>query len=194
MRLTLRTLLAYLDDTLPPDQAREIGQKVTESHVAQELIERIKKVTRRRGLTVPPAAGPDRIDANTIAEYLDNDLASDKVTGVEELALNSDVVLAEVAACHQILTLVIGEPAHVPPTARQRMYQLVKGRESVQKKRAARVVPAGLPGEVVTAEEMRARRPRRGPARPRRGRLDARRGRRHGADHHDRDEPARLSQ
>src|SRR3712207_6226673 len=104
MRLTLRTLLAYLDDTLPPDQAKEIGQKVAESQVARELIERIKKVTRRRGLSVPAGTGPDRVDANTVAEYLDNDLPSDKVAEVEELALNSDVVLAEVAACHQILT------------------------------------------------------------------------------------------
>ena len=81
-RLTLRTLLAYVDDTLPPDQAREIGQKVADSdHVAQELMDRIKKVTCRRGLTVPPAAGPERIDANTVAEYLDNDLPADRVAG-----------------------------------------------------------------------------------------------------------------
>src|SRR5437762_929944 len=158
MRLTLRTLLAYLDDTLPPDQAREIGRKVGESHVAQELIERIKKVTRRRGLTVPPAAGPDRIDANAVAEYLDNDLTAEKVAEVEELALNSDVHLAEIAACHQILTLVMGEPAHVPPTARQRMYTLVKGKEADHARRAARVVPAGLPGEVESPEQRRAER------------------------------------
>src|SRR5207237_5116118 len=94
MRLTLRTLLAYLDDTLEPSQAREIGQKVAESHVAQELIERIKKVTRRRGLTVPPAAGPEKIEANIVSEYLDNDLPSDKVAEVEEQALGSDVGLA----------------------------------------------------------------------------------------------------
>src|SRR5436305_4587357 len=158
MRLTLRTLLAYLDDTLPPDQAREIGQKVAESHVAQELMERIKKVTRRRGLTVPPSAGPDKIDANTVAEYLDNDLGSDRVAEVEELALNSDVHLAEIAACHQILTLVLGEPAHVPPTARQRMYQLVTGRESDRNRRAVRRGPPTYPGEAAAAEDQRAAR------------------------------------
>ena len=66
MRLTLRTLLAYLDDTLDPDEAKTIGQKVAESDTAQELIERIKQVTRRRRLTVPPATGPGaKFDANT---------------------------------------------------------------------------------------------------------------------------------
>jgi hypothetical protein len=158
MRLTLRTLLAYLDDTLPPDQALEIGQKVTESHVAQELMERIKKVTRRRGLTVPPAAGPERIDANTVAEYLDNDLPADRVAEVEELALNSDVHLAEIAACHQILTLVLGEPAHVPPTARERMYGLVTGKESEPNRKAVRVRPPTFPGEFTVADDQRAAR------------------------------------
>jgi hypothetical protein len=158
MRLTLRTLLAYVDDTLPPDQAREIGQKVAESHVAQELMERIKKVTRRRGLTVPPAAGPERIDANTVAEYLDNDLPADRVAEVEEMALNSDVHLAEIAACHQILTLVLGEPAHVPPTARERMYGLVQGAESEPHRRASRIGPPAFPGETESADDLKAAR------------------------------------
>src|SRR5262245_1153608 len=158
MRLTLRTLLAYLDDTLDPSQAREIGQKVAESHVAQELIDRIKKVPRRRGLTIPPAAGPDKIDANIVAEYLDNDLPADKVAEVEEHALGADVVLAEIAACHQILALVLGEPAHVPPTARQRMYQLVKGRESDRARRAHRIGPPSDPDHAALAEDARAAR------------------------------------
>src|SRR6478752_780398 len=72
MRLTLRTLLAYLDDTLPPSEAKSIGVKLAESEPAQEIVERIKNVIRRRRLTVPPAAS--RMDANTIAEYLDNEI------------------------------------------------------------------------------------------------------------------------
>src|SRR5881227_2607505 len=158
MRLTLRTLLAYIDDTLEPTQAKEIGLKVAESDVAQELIERIKAVTRRRGLTIPPASGPDRIDANTVSDYLDNDLAPEAISEVEELALNSDVHLAEIAACHQILTLVLGEPANVPPTARERMYGLVTGKESEPHRRASRIGPPAFPGEFETADDRRAAR------------------------------------
>ncbi len=138
VRLTLRTLLAYLDDTLEPGQAREIGQKLAESPTAQELVARIKQVTRRRRLTTPSVGGPGSgLDANTIAEYLDNELPPDRLAEVEETCLASDVHLAEVAACHQILTLVLGQPALVPPTARERMYALVRGRESVRSRRAS---------------------------------------------------------
>jgi len=139
VRLTLRTLLAYLDDTLEPAQARLIGQKVMESEVARDLIERIKQVTRRRRLAAPPASGPgSKLDPNTVADYLDNVLPEGQVAEVEETFLNSDVHLAEVAACHQILTLFLGQPAQVPPTAYQRMVGLVKGRESIIRRRAPR--------------------------------------------------------
>jgi hypothetical protein len=132
VRLTLRTLLAYLDDTLEPAQAKLIGQKVAESDTAQELIERIKQVTRTRRLTAPPATGPGgKIDPNTIAEYLDNAVTAEQSAEVEQICLASDVHLAEVAACHQILTLVLGEPPLVPPTAKQRMYGLAKGPEAI---------------------------------------------------------------
>jgi hypothetical protein len=132
VRLTLRTLLAYLDDTLEPAQAKLIGQKVAESDTARELIARIKQVTRKRRLTSPPATGPgSKLDPNVAAEYLDNSLDNDQLAEVEQIALGSDVHLAEVAACHQILTLVLGEPVLIPPSSRQRMYGLVKGREAV---------------------------------------------------------------
>jgi hypothetical protein len=137
MRLTLRTLLAYLDDTLEPSDIKQIGQKVAESDAAQELIERIKQVTRRRRLTTPPDTGDRQpFDPNTVAAYLDNELPSEQVAELEKLCLESDVHLAEVAACHQILTLVLGEPALVPPTAKERMYGLVKGREAIPFRKA----------------------------------------------------------
>ncbi len=137
MRLTLRTLLAYLDDTLPAAEIKGIGQKVAESDAAQELVARIKQVTRRRRLTTPPATGPNaRFDANDVSEYLDNELPADKVAELEKVCLESDAHLAEISACHQILTLVLGEPALVPPTAKERMYGLVQGREAIPFRKA----------------------------------------------------------
>jgi hypothetical protein len=149
MRLTLRTLLAYLDDTLEPMEAKLIGDKVAESEAAQELISRIKLVTRRRRLTTPPATGPGaRLDANTVAEYLDNALSPEQLAEVEETCIGSDAHLADIAACHQILTLVLGEPILVPPTARQRMYALNRGPESLPRRK----VRAAAVGQGVVAQ------------------------------------------
>src|SRR3954453_132092 len=99
---------------LDPAETKLIGQKVAESDTAQELIARIKQVTRRRRLTTPPLTGPNaRWDANMVAEYLDNELTGEQIAEVEKICLESDVHLAEIAACHQILTLVLGQPALV---------------------------------------------------------------------------------
>jgi hypothetical protein len=132
----------YLDDTLEPAEIRLIGQKVSESVAAQELIERIRQVTRRRRLTTPPLTGPDaKFDANTMAAYLDNELTAEQVADLEKVCLESDVHLAEVAACHQILALVQGEPALVPPSAKERMYGLVQGREAIPFRKATAAGP-----------------------------------------------------
>ena len=140
MRLTLRTLLAYLDDTLEAQQAREIGQKVAESPPARELIERIRQVMRRRRLSAPAVSGGDPdFDANVVAQYLDSSLSDEEITRIEEKCLADDQHLAEVASCHQILTLVLGEPAHVPPTARERMYDLVRDPSKAARRKAEAV-------------------------------------------------------
>ncbi len=129
MRLTLRTLLAWLDDTLQPAQVKEIGSQVAGSPFAQELTERIHRVTRQRRLSVPGSSGPDGTDPNLVASYLDNELDPDAVAEYEKKCLSHDVNLAEVASVHQILSL-LGHKVKVPAAARSRMYQLVKGRDS----------------------------------------------------------------
>jgi len=126
VRLTLRTLLAYLDDILEPAQTKEIGSKLTESQFASDLVQRIREVMRRRRLTAPDVDGRDgSLDANVMAEYLDNTLSPEAVTDVEKRCLESDMHLAEAAACHQILTMVLGEPVEITPDSRRRMYGLV---------------------------------------------------------------------
>lgn len=144
LRLTLRTLLAYLDDTLGPVDARHMGLRVAENPTAQDLVERIRRVSRRRGLSTPPAGGDGGLsDPNTVAEYLSDALTGDKLTEFEQACLEQDVYLAEVAATHQILTMVLSEPVRVPPTARKRMYQLVKGKESVPDRKPGDTAPVG---------------------------------------------------
>jgi hypothetical protein len=154
VRLTLRTLLAYLDDTLPASEAKAIGEKVAESPPARELIDRIRKLTRKRGLAAPSGGeSGSASDPNVVSDYLSDTLFADEVAQFEAACLDSDVNLAEVASCHQILTLLMSEPVRVPPTARRRMYQLVKGPESVPNRKAGATMPiGGEPPEGAPAE------------------------------------------
>ncbi len=125
MRLTLRTLLAYLDDILEPVDAEELGGKIRESDFASGLVHRIRGATGRMRLSSPPVIGKGMgNDANTVAEYLDNTLPTDRIPDFERVCLESDMHLAEAASCHEVLTLVLGEPAHIEDSLRERIHRI----------------------------------------------------------------------
>jgi hypothetical protein len=134
MQVNLRLLLDYLDDRLDSEATRTLGDYLAEHEKQRQLVERMRRVVRRRRLTTPDVTERSELpphhtdDPNAIAAYLDGALSAEDEAQLQEICLDTDVYLAEVTACHQILCQ--GESGmRVPPLARHRMYGLVKGPE-----------------------------------------------------------------
>ena len=88
MRLTLRTMLAYLDNILEPNDAEVLGSKISESEFASELVYRTLSSTRKANLNAPPLDGRGiGGDPNSVAEYLDNTLDETRIPGFEKVCL-----------------------------------------------------------------------------------------------------------
>lgn len=123
MKLTLRTLLAYIDNLLPAQDAEEFEALLSKNEAANNLCNRIRSVMTRPELGAPDVLDKGlHLDPNVTAEYLDNVLSSEESPEYERLCINSDRQLSEVSACHQILTVVQIEPAEVDPAWREKVY------------------------------------------------------------------------
>jgi hypothetical protein len=125
MRLTLRTLLAWIDGVLPEPQRDEIGAKVEASPVAGKLVSRIADVVAKPGLSAPRPDGRGLAeDPNTAAEFLDNVLPGDRLEAFERVCIDSDIHLAEIADCHTLLAELSRNPeaaGPLDPALRQRL-------------------------------------------------------------------------
>lgn len=125
MRLTLRTLLAYRDRVLKPAELEDMHARVQQSAMAGNLLKRIESLSHRPTILAPPIEGKGLgADANSIAEYLDDALKGEKVPELERICLESDVQLAELAQCHQLLSTALSTSVDVPPTLRDRIMSL----------------------------------------------------------------------
>jgi len=128
-----------MDDVLDPADQEDLGRKIESSPFATELIHRSRDAVRRLRLSAPEVLAAESgdlhgdaaaLDANTTSEYLDSTLGPDAVADFERSCLeagnNADMLLAEAASCHHILTMVLGEPAEVDADLRQRLYALAQ--------------------------------------------------------------------
>lgn len=133
MRLTLRTLLAYMDNMLEPADAEVLRAKIEESEFAKILMARIEAAIRQPRLASLPLDEKGLgLDANSIAQYLDNTLSPELVPELEQFLLQSDMQLAEVAACHQVLATILDIEPVVSPELKHRVRCLGSPKEIAQ--------------------------------------------------------------
>lgn len=124
MRLTLRTLLAYIDKTLDAGDSVTLAIKVKNSSFAKSIVERIEIAndSLADAISFRQFGGMD--DPNRIAGYLDSVIDSADVENIEKLCIESSQHLIEVAVVHRVLTLVLAKQAEVPNSLRQRSHAL----------------------------------------------------------------------
>ena len=126
MRLTLRTLLAWLDDApMSQAQRKELKEKVVSSESARKLLEHLKAVESNRQIVAPQIAGQGNKDANVTGEYLDGVLDEALVAQFEKSCLESDSLLAEVAGVHAALAAILRQDKlKITSSMRERSYKI----------------------------------------------------------------------
>ncbi|MEO0530517.1 MAG: hypothetical protein AAF266_08060 [Planctomycetota bacterium] len=159
MRLTLRTLLSYLDNVLDEPSRKALEEQIEKGENASEWVHRTRDVMRRLKLGTPELHGSGSVDdPNTVAEYLDRTLPEEGVAEFERVCLESDVMLAEVASCHHVLAMVLTEQATIDPDTRKRLHRLQDDLAIAMKSRIE--APHRSPDEAgLTADEAAAAAP-----------------------------------
>ncbi len=120
MRLTLRTLLAYRDGVLSPADKEDLHRRIQISQDAGNLLKRIGAVTKLNHVLAPPVMGKGiGGDPNSVAEYLDDVLNHTQIPELERNCLVSDMQLAELADCHELLSTAMNTKVTVPASLRR---------------------------------------------------------------------------
>ena len=126
MQLNLRKMLRYLDDRLKPQEADAVAETISRDNSALLLLGRIRHVACRIRLGAPEWSGPEGMDPNMVAEYLDGQMPDDRALDFEEVCMASDVLLAETSACHHLLAELPETAPLISSDTRLRMYALAK--------------------------------------------------------------------
>ena len=127
MRLTLRTLLAHQHGLLNEQQAAIISQKIEQSPFVAQLLRHLQDRVGRREIVPLTIEARGCASLEKVMRYLDHALPAEEVVKLENECFASDRLLAEVAACHEILSQWLSTPAPVEPTLRQRLYAVIPG-------------------------------------------------------------------
>jgi hypothetical protein len=131
MRLTLRTLLAYRDQVLEAKDAEVLEQRLRESQTAQTISDRINNIVSNPSVPqIEIDAQGFGFNANDVACFLDDTMATDRVADMERACLDNNPLLAEVASCHQILVKTVSTPVQIPTRLRNRIQSFSSRRSS----------------------------------------------------------------
>ncbi|MBQ6106770.1 MAG: hypothetical protein IJK97_01065 [Thermoguttaceae bacterium] len=127
MRLTLRTLLNWLNNNLSAADAALVAQKVEESELAKALKAQIEGIMAQEHLPAPELLdGTPKGNANAAAEYLDNSMDPKQTPDFEKFCIHSDIMLGEIAGCHEILSQALTQKLELAPELRVKLCDLYK--------------------------------------------------------------------
>lgn len=125
MRLTLRSLLALLDDPALDDQLRnDLRQELALDSHFTGIAQKIDGLLSKPRMAAPKIDALGTNDANRVAQYLDVSLPTELLARFEQSCLKSEPLLAEVACCHQIVCHMHQQELEISPRLRDRIYQV----------------------------------------------------------------------
>ncbi|QGJ71813.1 Hypothetical protein PBC10988_35230 [Planctomycetales bacterium 10988] len=115
----IRPFLAYRDGLLRGMQVEQIERQISENQRASQLNARIRQVVQEPQEGLPIEDSQDFRECSEVARYLENVLPAEKQAQVEQACWQKDGRLAEVAACHTILSQLVKQSVHIHNSTKQ---------------------------------------------------------------------------